>query len=416
MGLDVYLNGQRIGSLSPGRERSYGFAYAPELLEEAAGAPALSRSLPVRAEPYGPAETRAYVEGLLPEGERRETIARELCVHPGDGYALIAELGRDCPGAVVFLPEGEAMEPRDANSLSWLGEDELEQLVTAPERGLFDPAHGERMRFALPGERHKLALVRDEDGDRWAWPEAGAPSTHIVKPESEELPEFAINEMACMTALREMGLPVAHAELETIAGRRCLVSKRFDRWGEGAGVERLHQESFAQALGIPPWGEVEGFGFARSCELLMEAGEASSIVTLFTVGFCDHLLGGGGDLSGKGSALLYTAEGPLLAPFHGIASTVVYESPSTRLSIFEHVRRESSLVGMAPIAIECGFEFQPSVIRALRTTLGLGEALDSVAERAREEGWYAPVIDIVLQRVIDLGKGFGEEIEYLRPG
>ena len=27
---------------------------------------------------------------------------------------------------------------------------------------------------------------------------------------------------------------------------------RYDRWGEGLGVERLHQESFQQAWGIAP--------------------------------------------------------------------------------------------------------------------------------------------------------------------
>lgn len=404
MGLDVYLSGRRIGALSPDGEGGYSFAYATELVEKVANAGAqgaqLSRSLPVRPEPYAHAETSAYVEGLLPEGPLRETIARELCVDPTDGYALIAELGRDCPGAVVFLPEGQVPEPREAGSLAWLGRDELEQLMTTPERGLIDPAQPERMRFTLPGERHKLALVHDETRNRWAWPEAGVPSTHIVKPEVGGQPDFAVNAMACTTALRIMGLPVAHTELKTIAGRRCLVSRRFDRWGEAAGAERLHQESFCQALGLPPEGDaVERCGYPQSCELLREIGEEDSIETLFAVAFCNHLFGSGdASVHGKSSALLYTAGGPLLAPYPDVASTAVYESSRARPSIFGLVRRDSNLPELAPSAVGCDFEFQPSVVRGLETAAGLTEALKSVAGQAREEGWYARLIDRIPPR------------------
>ena len=108
------------------------------------------------------------------------------------------------------------------------------------------------MRFALPGERHKLALFRDEESGRWAWPQAGLPSTHIVKPEPRERPGMAVVEHTCTLAYRELGIPVVHTAIETIGGRPCLVSKRFDRWVDGPEIERLHQESFTQALGIAP--------------------------------------------------------------------------------------------------------------------------------------------------------------------
>jgi serine/threonine-protein kinase HipA len=223
VGLDVYLSGERVGNLSR-VGRGCSFAYAPELAGRSACA-ALDEALPVRADPYGPAETGAYLERLLPSGERRLAIARELCIDPGDAYALIAELGRDCLGAVVFLPAGERPEPRDADSLAWLSEDELEQVVAAPERGLFDPRHRVRMRFALPGTGHRLALIRDAAGERWAWPEPGAPSTHIVEPAGGE-------------PLSAADL----ADLDTIAGHPCLVRRRGDRRGEGAGAERLHRQ------------------------------------------------------------------------------------------------------------------------------------------------------------------------------
>jgi serine/threonine-protein kinase HipA len=405
MGLDVYLSGKRIGFLSPGEEGGCNFAYAPELIEEIADGsvdPAtaqLSRSLPVRTEPYGPEETRPYIEGLLPEGVRRETIATELCIDPTDLYALIAELGRDCPGAVVFVPQGEPVERHDAGSLAVLSKDELVQVVGAPERGLIDPAHPQRMRFALPGEGHKLALVRDEAGDRWAWPEPGAPSTHIVEPEPGDMPHFAINAMACTSAVRRLGLPIAHSELMTIGGRRCLVSRRFDRWGEGADAVRVHQESFFQALGILPGSaEAKDFGYLQSCALLREIEEEAAIETLFALAFCHHLLGSGRSVHGKRSALLYAPEGPLLAPCSDIASTTVYDPAREQPSVFGLVRRTSNQPKLAPSAIANDFEFQPSVVNGLQTAAGLVEALRAVGQQAREEGWYSRLIDHIPPR------------------
>lgn len=425
MSLDVHLGGKRIGSLHPSGGESLppsgrggcGFAYLPELAEEAAGAPLLSYALPVRAEPYGPSDTCPYLEGLLPTGSRRRQIAAELGIDAGDSYELIAALGGDCPGGVTFLPEGEAPTTCDPGALAWLDEDELEELVAKGEpEHLFDSECEQRMRFLLPGEDHKLALIRDEQEDRWAWPEPGAPSTHIVKPESEDRPGMAVNEMACTLALREMGFPVVHTELGEVGGRPCLVSKRFDRWGEGAGVERLHQESLSQALGyLPQERESKGPGYAESRELLTALGEENSIQALFGVSYCRWLIGSRDEAHGSSSALLYTGSGPLLAPFYDISSASVYEDPTEPITLEELVRRNSCLVGLVQIAIECDYSLEGAVLAAIDTIGRLCKALGGVAKRAQAEDWYEPVIDEVLQRVFDCMKSLRDEMEILKP-
>ena len=218
MSLDVHLYGGRIGSLSRFGGDSYRFAYAPERLAELGrGSTVLSNSMPVADEPYSPDTSRAFVEGLLPEGMRRIKLARELGVDPGDGYALIAELGRDCAGAVVFLPEGAPVPDRSVPSVAWASDDELEEVLTSPPGRLLDPNREQRMRFSLPGVRHKLGLARARPGGRWVWPEAGRPSTHIVKPETGEHPEMVPNEMFCTTVVGQVGLLVAPTAIETIA-------------------------------------------------------------------------------------------------------------------------------------------------------------------------------------------------------
>lgn len=421
MSLDVNLHGKPVGALFRNGEDSYSFAYRAEAVEEVgAGNVLLSNSLPARSQPFGPDATRAYVEGLLPQGGRRRAIACELGIDPADGYGLIAELGRDCLGAVTFLAEGETEEPRYGSSICWLSEAELEEVVQPRPTRLIDPARPQRMRFALPGERYKLALVRDEESGRWAWPEPGVPSTHIIKPEAPERPGLVANEHACTLAYRELGLPVAHTSVETVAGRTCLVSKRFDRWGVGPNAERLHQESFTQALGVTP-DSAEGRlatgtpSLGEASGLLRAIGEDSAIKTLMRATFCD-LLVGCTDLRGANAALLFGNDGPMLAPFYDIASTEIYGETRPRPIVTgEDVPPAPLLIDIRHTIELCGLEFQLALIESVKLMGPICISLGAIAERALEEGWYRRAIDEGLQIATSRALGFREESVYLRP-
>jgi serine/threonine-protein kinase HipA len=421
MSLDVYLHGEPVGALFPTGEDRYRFAYRRETVERAgAGAVLLSNSLPVRPEPFGPDASRAYVEGLLPQGRRRRAIADELDLDPSDGYGLIGELGGDCLGAVTFRRAGQASDSTEHRSPAWLSDAELEEVVRSPPERLFDPAEPRRMRFALPGERHKLALVYDQEGDRWAWPEPDVPSTHIVKPEAPERPGLVANEHACTLAYRELGLPVAHTSVQTIASHTCLISKRFDRWGDGTGAERLHQESFAQALGVAPdckKGRLSAGapGLAEASGLLRAIGEEAAVETLMKATFCD-LLAGCTELRGANAALLFGSDGQMLAPFYDIASTEIYGETRPRpLIIGDDVPPAPLLLDLRHTIELCGLEFQPSLIESVKLMGPLCVALGSVAQDAGEEGWSRPAIEEAVQIATARALGFRAESQYLRP-
>lgn len=420
MSLDVYLHGKSIGALFPTGEEGYRFAYRSETVEAVgAGKVLLSNSLPVRSEPFGADTSRAWLEGLLPQGPRRSAIAHELGLDPVDGYGLIAELGRDCLGAVTVLRQGEEPLQRDGASPTWLTEEELEELLQPQPARLFDGSSEQRMRFALPGERHKLALYRDEAGDRWAWPHPGWPSTHIVKPEVPGQPGIVANEHACSLAYRELGLPVAHTAIEEIAGQTCLVSKRFDRWGEGSEVERLHQESFAQALAVPPdASERLSTGTPSLSEaggLLRALGEGSAVETLMKATFCDLLIGCT-TLRGGNAGLLFGGGEPMLAPFYGIASTEVYGETRRRpIVIGEDIPPAPLLIDIRHTIELCELEFQPALIESVKLMGPVCMALDAVAQDAQEEGWYEPTIDDAIEITTGRALGFREEAVYLRP-
>jgi serine/threonine-protein kinase HipA len=405
MNLDVYLYGVRIGALRPATGGGYSLAYDPEPLEALdPGAAVLSSSLPARAEPYSHESTSAYVEGLLPEGERRRRLAAELGIDADDGFALIAEIGRDCPGAVAFLPEDEPVLPADRDSIAWLSEEELAEAVQAPPRRHFDPEVEQRMRFALPGERHKLALHRDERNGRWAWPEPGLPSTHVVKPEAGKHPEMVANELFCSRVVEKARLRAAETAVETIGGRRCFVAKRFDRLTENGETEMFHQESFAQALGFPPGREGEGAAgpdLAAACGLLRATAEPEEAIYVLAAAFCNYLLGNG-DSHGENFSLLFSQEGTLIGPWSDIASTVVYgDTMHSGLTVCLDPSRDSPLRDLEEIAEECGLDLEACQGVAGNISANVSGALLPVVKRAKREGWHGPVIDEIIQLTVE---------------
>lgn len=424
MALDVHMHGERVGTLRR-EDGAYGFAYDMEAVERlGTGRSRLSTRMVPRAEPYGPEIAVPYVEGLLPQGRRRLRLSRELGLEAGDGYGLIAAIGRDCIGAVGFLPRGEGQPPPSRpGEPAWIGAEELAEVLRTPPERLFDPECPQRMRAALPGRRHKIALVRDEESGRWAWPHPGAPSTHIVKPEPPYRPGIAALEAACTLAYREVGLMACHAEPVEIAGVECLVSKRFDRWQADDGtIECIHQESLAQALGIRP-GAQEGRlvagapTLAEVAGLLRAIGEEGAVDALLTAAFCDLLIGHT-EPRGGGAALLFAGGSPSLAPFHDLVATEIYGDERPRPTVIgPDVPPAPLLVDLVHTLRQCGAEEeQPALLKGIGLMRPLGSALSAAAQPAVDEGWYRRSIDDTLQRLMQRSiKFFKEEAGYLRP-
>lgn len=106
--LAVWLYGERVatGDRKRGRPR---LVYTGEALGRYdLGTPLLSLALPVTTERYAQGVARPFLDGLLPEGEPRKSIAKDLGLRADDTYGLIEALGRDCAGAVVIQPLEDA--------------------------------------------------------------------------------------------------------------------------------------------------------------------------------------------------------------------------------------------------------------------------------------------------------------------
>ena len=109
--LAVWLYGDRVAIVDRERGRPR-LVYTEEALERYdLGTPLLSLSLPVANRRYPQGVVRSFLDGLLPEGDVRRSIARELGLRPDDTFGLIEALGRDCAGAVIVQPAEDPPPP-----------------------------------------------------------------------------------------------------------------------------------------------------------------------------------------------------------------------------------------------------------------------------------------------------------------
>ena len=404
--LDVYLGREHVGMLSrPGSGR-LAFEYDASTVERFAADVLLSVSLPVRAERFPNGQTRPFFEGLLPEGAVREQVARERGVSVENAFGLLAEIGAECAGAVVVVPEGEEIAADDMSSVRWLTDDELgHALQNLPAHPL---GGGTDVRVSLGGVQQKLIVTRSPNG-RFGQPLGGAPSTHIIKPSLEGWADVAANEAFCLRVARCCGLAAATSETAVIGGTTCLVVERFDRTlTDQLRIVRVHQEDFCQALGVLPSAKYEfegGPSISQIVDMLRDvsAAPASDINAFLRAVALNYLLGNS-DAHGKNSGLLYDPDaGPRLAPLYDIVSTAVYEV-TTRMAMLVGGEEEPTRVTEASwrrLAGDCGVN-APLLIRDVRRLAARArECAGAVAATAGAEGWHRPVIDEILQVIED---------------
>jgi len=336
--LAIWWDQRLAGHLSIDRGGAMHFTYAPDWLADAA-APPLSQALPKREEPYGDALCKAVFGGLLPEEGQRTAIARALGVSPDNPFRLLQALGGDVAGALAFLPEGEApAAPAPAAPPVPLDEAALAALLDRLPRVPMLAGEG-GARLSLAGAQGKLPVVLGAGGGI-AIPREGEPSTHLIKPEPERFPGLAANEAFCLALARAAGLDAAHAEWRAAAGRPFLLVARYDRLtGEGEGAtRRLHQEDFAQALGVPSHAKyaAEGGPVFRDCFALLRRAAtrpAPEVLKLADAAIFNLLIGNA-DAHAKNFSLLRREGGEVvLAPLYDLVATHIWPDLSPRFAM-----------------------------------------------------------------------------------
>ena len=333
--LSVWWEDRISGCLYLGPDGETLFAYDADWLADSK-APALSFSLPKQAEPFKRSAVQAFFGGILPEEGQRTAIARALGVSADNEFRLLEYLGGEVAGALTLLPEGETpASPSDA-APKLLDDDALVQLLDhLPLRPMLAGEDG--LRLSLAGAQSKLPVLLI-DG-QIALPAPGQPTSHILKPPISRFEGTTENEYFCMSLASAIGMDVAPVEMRSVADRSFLLVTRYDRAvGTDSSVTRLHQEDFAQALGVPSHRKYASEGgpiFPDCFALLRRAATrpARDILKLLDAAIFNLIIGNA-DAHAKNFSLLHSSGGAMtLAPLYDLLSTVIYPNLHVKLAM-----------------------------------------------------------------------------------
>lgn len=266
--LRVFMNDRLVGHLAKEASGAVAFRYDESWLGWDSPIP-ISLSLPLREDPYRGESVAAFFENLLPDSPAlRRRVAERVGAEGTDAVSVLAAIGRDCVGALRFVPAEDETEA-SARALQSDGEavedDEIARMLRNLVQAPLGLARDEDFRISVAGAQEKTALLY-RDG-RWIKPRGATPTTHILKPQIGVLPNgidlsrSVENELCCLRLAAAFGLTTAHAEMRTFGETQALVIERFDRlWTRNGRLIRLPQEDCCQALGVPPSRKYESDG------------------------------------------------------------------------------------------------------------------------------------------------------------
>lgn len=408
--LNVFLNSRRVGQLRRETSGAIYFQYDPTWLEWEFVLP-ISLSLPLREQAYSGAAVIAVFDNLLPDNDDlRRQIASRTRAEGVDAYSLLGAIGRDCVGALQFLPLDSAPGPAGVVEGDPIGDDEIastiQNLAVAP-LGITDD---ERFRISIAGAQEKTAFLLHNG--KWWRPRSTTATTHIFKPAIGRLPNgidlshSIENEYFCLKLLAALGIAAAQPQIMTFGGQRVLVVERFDRlWTADGRLLRLPQEDCCQALSVSPARKYQtdgGPGIVQILHMLRGSDDPLTDQRAFLKANIVFWLMGATDGHAKNFSIFLRSGGRFrLTPLYDVISA--QPSVDSKQLLWKHFRLAMSFGTSPHYAIRqiAARHFFQTAARA-----GIGkEIISSVFEELRNE--FPAAID---NETANLAPGFPEEI------
>jgi serine/threonine-protein kinase HipA len=256
--------------------------------------------------------------------------------------------------------------------------------------------------LSLTGASGKVGLYYDEGKNKWYLPKGDAPSTHIVKQSHVRLDKLVLNEQLSLMCAQKIGIDVPESFIVNVGKGEdediLFASKRYDRSFDNAINKidnklcsfRLHQEDFAQAMGIAALNKYEKEKqeyMAKMFEILRNysSNPVEDQLKLWKIIVFDYLIGNT-DSHIKNFSLLYSAnlKSLRLAPAYDIVSTCVYRDSTKNMAFaiggdynIHDITRRSFMRA----ANECGI----GVKMALKQMDGMLDKFEMALETAANE-------------------------------
>ena len=347
--VQIEINGQFVqaGHITGSSFRDAVFSYDKSYIASPT-ARAISLSLPLSQKDFDTDATKTFFDGLLPEGFTRQCVADSIHASSDDYISILQQLGSECLGAIQIIDEEKPSIKEGYIPLT------IEEIKALAKEGASKSAEiVVKSHLSLAGASGKVGLYYNQSSGKWYKPQGLAPSTHIVKQSHVRYKNIVLNEQLCLLTAQKLGIEIPESFiLQTQAGMVnnedvLFTTRRFDRDFDNDsriidGLKtpyRLHQEDFAQALGIKSIDkyEKEGQGYLKKMfDLLLKYSsnpiEDSLKLWRRTVYNC---LIGNTDNHIKNSSLMYSKDlsSIRLAPFYDVICTRVYESSTEEMSV-----------------------------------------------------------------------------------
>jgi len=278
--LNLWINGQLAGTWHVHKNRPQEFQYADTWIHSLHGR-MISLSMPFQPGnlPHKGDLVENFFDNLLPDSkEIRRRVQQKYSAKGSSAFDLLAEIGRDCVGAIQLLPEGEKPDGWDRIEAKPLTDMEVEMHLNAVVSATLVGEEQGEFRISIAGAQEKTALLWHDN--QWHVPLGATPTTHIMKLPlglvgniRADMSTSIENEWLCSKIMQIYGIETARCDMALFGESKALVVQRFDRKLSAKGDYwlRLPQEDMCQALGEPPSRKYEsdhGPGMARVLELL----------------------------------------------------------------------------------------------------------------------------------------------------
>ena len=409
--MEIMGTPQMVGSIYGNGISDAVFQYSGEYINSENSFP-ISVSLPISDKPFSQKETKSFFEGMLPEGFSRKSVASWIKTDEEDYLSILAALGRECLGALMIVQEDE----KEESGYKLLTFDKVREL--ASEGATRSTQILMETHLSLAGASGKVGLYYDEDKDKWYLPKGKAPSNYIVKQSHVRLSSIVLNEELCMLTAKELGIETPKCFIINtgtgLDSEVLFATKRYDRIIssekkiDGLKVPyRLHQEDFAQAMGIPSSQkyETEKKGYlSRMFEIIRgytcdPIGEQMKLWRII----CFNFLIGNGDAHIKNYSLLYSEnlKRMTVAPAYDIICTRCYNLRDEMSMFigddinFRHIKRSSFIEA----AKEAGLTERIALRIFDEVADGLEKALEKASELLKET--EIPGIDKLKNNILE---------------
>lgn len=373
----AWEDGKLVGAFSE-KEGRVRFRYLP------AATHPISLSLPLSGGWSEQAPLR-FLEGLLPDNEsERSAMMRTFgakSLHPLD--LLISA---DTTGGLCFTEDDSVpVDRRLRKQVATPREVALKVSRLALDRGSWQ-SDDQRSRFSLAGSQNKFSLGRY--GNRWVWPNAKYPSTHIIKPDNARFSDSSFVEFATMELAARCGIPTAKPEIVDFAGEKAYAVERFDRSvGADGSVRRLHIEDLSQSLGISR-DEKYTVSISDVVSLLRCQGDGERLVEDWLRQLAFNTLVGNCDAHAKNYSIMIEDGGAKLCPLYDCLCTAYWPQVSDVLAMPVNGKSKSGDIGLSDWAAEAaldGLSQTRMVEIAAQTAADIAYQLDSISDLVPDE-------------------------------